>query len=73
MKRRTFLLAGLLASGAALSAPKKSTGSGLKKSSRSSGLRAPSGPAPIKVPAKLAPEVAMSGGVWRPYELTIDV
>jgi hypothetical protein len=73
MKRRTFLLGGLLASGAALGAPKKSSGSGLKKSSRSSGLRAPSGPAPIKVPAKLAPEVAMSGGVWRPYEVTIDV
>lgn len=74
MKRRTFLLGGLLATGSALAAPqkKKSTGSGLKKSSRS-GLRAPSGPAPIKVPAKLAPELAMSGGVWRPYELTIDV
>jgi transglutaminase-like putative cysteine protease len=25
------------------------------------------------VPAKLAPELAMSGGVWRPYELKIDV
>jgi transglutaminase-like putative cysteine protease len=77
MKRRTFLLGGLLASGAAFAAPKKksaSSGSGLKKSGRSGGLRAPSsGPAPIKVPAKLAPEVAMSGGVWRPYELTIDV
>src|SRR5574343_93560 len=77
MKRRTFLLGGLLASGAAFAAPKKkaaSNGSGLKKSSRS-GLRAPgnSGPAPIKVPAKLAPELAMSGGVWRPYELSIDV
>ncbi len=74
MKRRTFLLGGLLATGSALAAPqkKKSTGSGLKKSSRS-GLRAPSGPAPIKVPAKLTPELAMSGGVWRPYELTIDV
>jgi len=72
MKRRTFLLGGLLASGTAFAAPKKN-GSGLKKSSRS-GLRAPSsGPAPIKVPAKLAPELAMSGGVWRPYELTIDV
>ncbi|MBU3667833.1 MAG: transglutaminase domain-containing protein [Rhodocyclaceae bacterium] len=73
MKRRTFLLGGLLASGAAFAAPKKN-GSGLKKSSRS-GLRAPttSRPAPIKVPAKLAPELALSGGVWRPYELTIDV
>ncbi|MFM8339667.1 MAG: hypothetical protein ACKN9C_06730, partial [Fluviibacter sp.] len=72
MKRRTFLLGGLLASGAAFAAPKKN-GSGLKKSSRS-GLRAPSpGPAPIKVPAKLAPELALSGGVWRPYELSIDV
>ena len=73
MKRRTFLLGGLLASGAAFAAPKKN-GSGLKKSSRS-GLRAPSsaGPAPIKVPAKLAPELAMSGGVWRPYELTVDI
>lgn len=71
MKRRTFLLGGLLASGAAFAAPKKG---GLKKSSRS-GLRAPSnaGPAPIKVPAKLAPELALSGGVWRPYEVTIDV
>lgn len=76
MKRRTFLLGGLLASGAALAAPKKkaaSSGSGLKKSGRSGGLRAPGTPAPIKVPAKLAPEVAMSGGVWRPYELTVDV
>lgn len=77
MKRRTFLLGGLLASGAALGAPKKksSNGSGLKKSSRSAGLRAPSGsgPTPIKVPAKLAPELAMTGGVWRPYELTVDV
>ena len=75
MKRRTFLLGGLLAAGNAFAAPKKkaaSSGSGLKKSSRS-GLRAPSGPAPIKVPAKLAPEVAMSGGVWRPFELTMDV
>ncbi|MGV0999279.1 MAG: transglutaminase-like domain-containing protein [Fluviibacter sp.] len=77
MKRRTFLLGGLLASGTAFAAPKKkaaSTGTGLKKSSRN-GLRAPSsvGPAPIKVPAKLAPELAMSGGVWRPYELAIDV
>lgn len=74
MKRRTFLLGGLLASGAAFAAPKKSSGSGLKKSSRSSGLRAPSsGPTPIKVPAKMAPELAMSGGVWRPFELTVDV
>lgn len=75
MKRRTFLLGGLLASGAAFGAPKKksSNGTGLKKSSRSGGLRAPSGPAPIKVPAKLAPELALSGGVWRPYELTVDV
>ena len=79
MKRRTFLLGGLLASGAAFAGPKKkasSSGSGLKKSGRSSnGLRAPSsaGPAPIKVPAKLAPELAMSGGVWRPYELTVEV
>jgi len=73
MKRRTFLLGGLLASGAVFAAPKKN-GSGLKKSSRS-GLRAPSsaGPAPIKVPAKLAPELALSGGVWRPYELTVDI
>ena len=78
MKRRTFLLGGLLASGAAFAAPKKkaaSSGSGLRKSSRSGGLRAPSGsgPTPIKVPAKLAPELALSGGVWRPYELTVDV
>ncbi len=77
MKRRTFLLGGLLASGSVFAAPKKkaaSNGTGLKKSSRS-GLRAPSsaGPAPIKVPAKLAPELAMSGGVWRPYELNVDV
>ena len=73
MKRRTFLLGGLLASGAVFATPKKN-GSGLKKSSRS-GLRAPSsaGPAPIKVPAKLAPELALSGGVWRPYELTVDI
>ena len=74
MKRRTFLLGGLLAAEAAFAAPKKkSTGSGLKKSGRSNGLRAPGGPAPIKVPAKLAPELAMSGGVWRPFELTVDV
>ena len=74
MKRRTFLLGGLLASSAALAAPKKkNTGSGLKKTSRGRGLHSPSGPAPIKVPAKLAPELAMSGGVWRPYELTVDV
>ena len=78
MKRRTFLLGGLLASGAALGAPvsttKKKTTSSTKRSARS-GLRAPSnaGPAPIKVPAKLAPELALSGGVWRPFELKVDV
>lgn len=78
MKRRTFLLGGLLASGVAFAAPttttKKKSTSSTKRTTRN-GLRAPTqgGPAPIKVPAKLAPELALSGGVWRPYELSIDV